>query len=256
MIRISRFLASLECTLKNNIFSHSSSDLPTSRLLPDGLQFRIDNTDHIIDVNKGNYPFEYDQVNIICPVYTPGTHEEDAEKYIIYNILTMLTLVRWTSQTPTTCKILRLTFYLVFGESYVSELNIPDNALSSEKLSHFDDLDALLTAGRSAPESTIGEPSNQPRSVTPTLIEQTCFIDWLFLYLAISAVEHSTHILNVGAKLVSSHKDYFRACALLHSRTIPVSCTATIETALNDFLCSRTRPDGAAAFRTDGQRRH
>ncbi|XP_063219425.1 ephrin-A4 [Bacillus rossius redtenbacheri] len=48
--------------------------------------FRIDNTDHIIDVNKGNIPFEYDQVNIICPVYLPGTHEEDAEKYIIYNV--------------------------------------------------------------------------------------------------------------------------------------------------------------------------
>uniref|UniRef100_A0A1B6CNF4 Ephrin RBD domain-containing protein n=2 Tax=Clastoptera arizonana TaxID=38151 RepID=A0A1B6CNF4_9HEMI len=48
--------------------------------------FRIDNTDHIIDVNKGNIPFEYDQVNIICPVYTPGTHDEDAEKYIIYNV--------------------------------------------------------------------------------------------------------------------------------------------------------------------------
>jgi len=48
--------------------------------------FRIDNTDHIIDVNKNNVPFEYDQVNIICPVYTPGTHEDDAEKYIIYNV--------------------------------------------------------------------------------------------------------------------------------------------------------------------------
>ncbi|XP_046405331.1 ephrin-B1-like [Ischnura elegans] len=48
--------------------------------------FRIDNTDHIIDVNKGNMPFEYDQVNIICPVYMPGTHEDDAEKYIIYNV--------------------------------------------------------------------------------------------------------------------------------------------------------------------------
>ncbi|KAG8225728.1 hypothetical protein J437_LFUL008114 [Ladona fulva] len=48
--------------------------------------FRIDNTDHIIDVNKGNVPFEYDQVNIICPVYMPGTHEDDAEKYIIYNV--------------------------------------------------------------------------------------------------------------------------------------------------------------------------
>lgn len=49
-------------------------------------RFRIDNTDHIIDVNKNNIPFEYDQVNIICPVYTPGTHEDDAEKYIIYNV--------------------------------------------------------------------------------------------------------------------------------------------------------------------------
>ncbi|XP_023212161.1 ephrin-B1-like [Centruroides sculpturatus] len=49
-------------------------------------RFRIDNTDHIIDVNKGNIPFEYDQVNIICPVYSPGTKEEDVERYIIYNV--------------------------------------------------------------------------------------------------------------------------------------------------------------------------
>lgn len=48
--------------------------------------FRIDNTDHIIDVNKGNIPFEYDQVNIICPVYRTGTQEEDVEQYIIYNV--------------------------------------------------------------------------------------------------------------------------------------------------------------------------
>ncbi|XP_071522677.1 ephrin-A5b-like isoform X1 [Panulirus ornatus] len=48
--------------------------------------FRIDNTDHIIDVNKGNIPFEYDQVNIICPVYNKDTTEDDAEKYIIYNV--------------------------------------------------------------------------------------------------------------------------------------------------------------------------
>lgn len=48
--------------------------------------FRIDNTDHIIDVNKGNVKFEYDQVNIICPVYSPGTSEEKVEKYIIYNV--------------------------------------------------------------------------------------------------------------------------------------------------------------------------
>ncbi len=47
-------------------------------------RFRIDNTDHIIDVNRDNLP--YDQVNIICPAYAPGTKEEDAEKYIIYNV--------------------------------------------------------------------------------------------------------------------------------------------------------------------------
>lgn len=52
----------------------------------DCFRFRIDNTDHIIDVNRGNQPFEYDQVNIVCPVYAPGTHESDAEKYIIYNV--------------------------------------------------------------------------------------------------------------------------------------------------------------------------
>lgn len=48
--------------------------------------FRIDNTDHVFDLNKGNAQFEYDQVNIICPVYTPGTFDEDTEKYIIYNV--------------------------------------------------------------------------------------------------------------------------------------------------------------------------
>uniref|UniRef100_A0A182PJ17 Ephrin RBD domain-containing protein n=1 Tax=Anopheles epiroticus TaxID=199890 RepID=A0A182PJ17_9DIPT len=48
--------------------------------------FRIDNTDHIIDVNKGNAQFEYDQVHIICPVYEPGTFDNETEKYIIYNV--------------------------------------------------------------------------------------------------------------------------------------------------------------------------
>lgn len=56
-------------------------------------RFRIDNTDHIIDVNKNNAAFEYDQVNIICPVYQPGTYDEDAEKYIIYNVSRILCIV-------------------------------------------------------------------------------------------------------------------------------------------------------------------
>lgn len=48
--------------------------------------FRIDNTDHIIDVNKGNLAFEFDQVHIICPLYEPGTFENATERYIIYNV--------------------------------------------------------------------------------------------------------------------------------------------------------------------------
>ena len=49
-------------------------------------RFQISNTDHIIDVNKGNNLFEYDQVTIICPNYDEFTKEEDTEKYIIYNV--------------------------------------------------------------------------------------------------------------------------------------------------------------------------
>ena len=44
--------------------------------------FRLDNTDHIVDVNNGNLPWEYDQVNLVCPVYKPGTDEKMQEKYI------------------------------------------------------------------------------------------------------------------------------------------------------------------------------
>ena len=37
----------------------------------------------------GNLPWEYDQLNIICPSYHGGTKTSDqdvAEKYIIYNV--------------------------------------------------------------------------------------------------------------------------------------------------------------------------
>ncbi|KAH9417754.1 Ephrin-B2a [Dermatophagoides pteronyssinus] len=54
-------------------------------------RFRIDNTDHIIDVNRGNAAFEYDQINIICPMYSKGTREDDIETYIIYNKIYSLT---------------------------------------------------------------------------------------------------------------------------------------------------------------------
>jgi len=46
--------------------------------------FRIDKTDNVIDVNAGNHPSEYDQVNIVCPVYKANLDEDQQERYIIY----------------------------------------------------------------------------------------------------------------------------------------------------------------------------
>ncbi len=46
--------------------------------------FRLDNTDHIIDVNVGNLPWEYDQVNIICPV--SKTNVAYPERHVIYSV--------------------------------------------------------------------------------------------------------------------------------------------------------------------------
>ncbi len=46
--------------------------------------FRLDNTDHIIDVNSGNLPWEYDQVNIICPV--SKAEAKYPERHVIYSV--------------------------------------------------------------------------------------------------------------------------------------------------------------------------
>ncbi len=46
--------------------------------------FRLDNTDHVIDVNGGNLPWEYDQVNIICPVSKPDVRFP--ERHVIYSV--------------------------------------------------------------------------------------------------------------------------------------------------------------------------
>ena len=48
--------------------------------------FRIDNTDNVIDVNVGNTRWEYDQANFVCPRAKKKSAEEEAEKYIIYNV--------------------------------------------------------------------------------------------------------------------------------------------------------------------------
>merc|ERR1712083_389156 len=41
--------------------------------------FRVDNTEHIMDINQENLPWEYDQVNIICPF-------NSQEKHVIYSV--------------------------------------------------------------------------------------------------------------------------------------------------------------------------
>jgi len=46
--------------------------------------FRLDNTDHMIDVNVGNEPWEYDQVNLICPQSKAG--RVYPEKHVVYSV--------------------------------------------------------------------------------------------------------------------------------------------------------------------------
>ena len=41
---------------------------------------------NVIDINGGNHPWEYDQVNIVCPVYKAGTPDAAKEQYIIYSV--------------------------------------------------------------------------------------------------------------------------------------------------------------------------
>ena len=41
--------------------------------------FRIDNTDHIIDVNEDNLPWEYDQLHLVCP-------QNSMEQHVIYSV--------------------------------------------------------------------------------------------------------------------------------------------------------------------------
>jgi len=41
--------------------------------------FRNDNSDHILDVNQGNLPWEYDQLHLICPKNTQ-------ERHVVYSV--------------------------------------------------------------------------------------------------------------------------------------------------------------------------
>lgn len=60
---------------------------PRSHYLFYIFRFRIDNTDHIIDVNQDHImPLHYDQVNIICPFYPKSIPIEDTESFMIYQV--------------------------------------------------------------------------------------------------------------------------------------------------------------------------
>ncbi len=48
--------------------------------------FRLGNAENVIDINGSDHPWEYDQVNIVCPVYKPGSDPRNMEQYIIYSV--------------------------------------------------------------------------------------------------------------------------------------------------------------------------
>ena len=45
----------------------------------------LDADNDVINVNSGNHPWEYDQVNIVCPTYDAMSRAEE-EQYIIYSV--------------------------------------------------------------------------------------------------------------------------------------------------------------------------
>ena len=70
-------LASVAQAANNVINIHWNSSNP---------MFKRDTPDNIIDINGNNHAWEYDQVNIVCPVYKSGTDPALQEKYIIYSV--------------------------------------------------------------------------------------------------------------------------------------------------------------------------
>lgn len=74
----------MKCIARLSVFNNCASMHVTCS----HCRFRIDNTDHIIDVNQGrnpNNPMEYDQVNILCPLYEEN-RTADIERYVIYHV--------------------------------------------------------------------------------------------------------------------------------------------------------------------------
>ena len=72
--------------LNLSIATQSATKIHTIHWNSSNPLFRIDKNDNVIDINGGNHPWEYDQVNIVCPVYKAGTNPVQQEQYIIYSV--------------------------------------------------------------------------------------------------------------------------------------------------------------------------
>ncbi len=72
-----------------------------------------------MDVNEGSSgsPFEYDQVNIICPLYDQRStpNEEDTEKFIIYHVNKVSISTSFYEQIFHTKVFWATILYLQFG---------------------------------------------------------------------------------------------------------------------------------------------
>jgi len=105
VLTMTAFVVQSSLLLTSTVLVHSVQNNVPSQSLSSGIKrlpdiywnssnpiFRVDNHDHIIDVNQGrssnNYFSEYDQVNILCPQYDKSTtpNIEDTERFVIYHV--------------------------------------------------------------------------------------------------------------------------------------------------------------------------
>jgi len=105
VLTMTAFVVQSSLLLTSTVLVHSVQNSVPSQTFSSGIKrlpdiywnssnpiFRVDNHDHIIDVNQGrssnNYFNEYDQVNILCPLYNKRTtpNIEDTERFVIYHV--------------------------------------------------------------------------------------------------------------------------------------------------------------------------
>jgi len=85
-LRSNAALTLIFALLNLQITTQSATKIHTIHWNSSNPLFRIDKNDNVIDINGGNHPWEYDQVNIVCPVYKAGTNPVQQEQYIIYSV--------------------------------------------------------------------------------------------------------------------------------------------------------------------------